>query len=209
MEKLILIGAGGHSKSVADAVDTKKYDIVGFLDEQKTGTHFKKPILGSKIEDIKNYQDYKYFVSIGDVVVRKMWFEKLKEYGLEIVNIIDKTAIIASTAKIGTGNFIGKLAIINADAIIGDNNVINTKALIEHESVVGNHTHISTNTTINGNVIVEDGVFLGSCAVCNGQLRIGENAVVGSGSVVIKDVEKYTTVAGVPARVIKRRSHEG
>ncbi len=204
-QKIILIGAGGHSKSVADSIDTDLYELVGFLDGKKTGTHIDVPIIGRTLEEINNYLTYKYFVSIGDVSARKMWFEALNRYGVETINIIDKTAIISPTAQIGTGNFIGKYAVINADVTIGDNNVINTKALVEHECIVGSHTHLSTNSTINGNVVVEDEVFFGSCAVCNGQLKIGHGAIIGSGSVIIRDVEPHVTVVGVPSRVIKRR----
>ncbi len=204
-QKIILIGAGGHSKSVADSIDTDLYELVGFLDGKKTGTHLQFPIIGSTLEDVNDHRAYQYFVSIGDVSARKMWYETLMKYGVETFNIIDKTAIVAPTARIGTGNFIGKYAVINADATIGDNNIINTKALIEHECRVGNHTHLSTNSTINGNVVVEDEVFFGSCAVCNGQLKIGHGAIIGSGSVIIKDVEPNTTVVGVPGRVVKRR----
>ncbi len=204
-QRIILIGAGGHSKSVADSIDAEQYALVGFLDNYKTGTHWGAPIFGKDPKDVPDYKSYKYFVSIGDVKARKMWYEKLQAYGLETVNIIDKTAIISPSAKIGTGNFIGKYAIINADAVIGDNNVINTRALVEHECVVGSHTHLSTGSVINGNVVVEDEVFFGSCAVCNGQMKIGHGAIVGSGSVVIGPVEADTTVVGVPAKMIKRR----
>lgn len=206
MARIILIGAGGHSKSVADAIQESKYELCGFLDENKKGMHLNRPIFGKQIEDIPDFGNYEYFISIGNVDFRKMWYEKVKKMGLNVVNIIDSTAVISKTAQIGEGNFIGKYAVINADAVIGNNNVINTKALIEHECLVGSHTHISTNSTINGNVIVEDSVFLGSTAVCNGQLKIGLHSIVGSGSVVINDVEPYTTVVGVPARVLRRSS---
>lgn len=206
MEKLVLIGAGGHSKSVADCIDIEKYDLIGFLDENKTGFHINKPIFGSKFTDVPNYRSCKYFVAIGDVNFRKVWFDRIKQSGLETINIIDRSAIISSSARIGCGNFIGKYSVINADSEIGDDNVINTRALIEHECKVGNHTHLSTNSVINGNVVVGDSVFFGSSAVSNGQLKIGEGAVVGSGSVIIKDVEPYTTVVGVPARVVKKEN---
>ncbi len=205
MEKIILIGAGGHSKSVADAIDRTKYQLCGFLDENKTGTHMGLPIFGADIRSIPDYQTYKYFVAIGDVNCRKLWFQKVRAMGLELINIIDTSAIISGSARIGIGNFIGKMVIINADAVIGDNNVINTRALVEHECRVGSHNHLSTNSVINGNVVVEDSVFLGSSSVCNGQLTIGHDAVIGSGSVVIADVPPMVTVVGVPARIIKRR----
>ncbi|MCR4678875.1 MAG: acetyltransferase [Lachnospiraceae bacterium] len=209
MERLIMIGAGGHAESVADSIDSSLYKLVGFIDSNKTGEHMGLPILGKDITEVSNYHEYVYFVSIGDVVYRENWFNRLIDLGLSVINIIDKTALISKTATIGVGNFVGKLAIINAGTKVGDNNVINTKALIEHECRIGSHTHLSTNSTINGDVIVEDSVFLGSTAVCNGQLKIGCHSIIGSGSVVIKDVEPWTTVVGTPARVVKRREPNG
>ena len=206
MKHLIMIGAGGHAESVADSIDTKQYLLVGFIDSNKIGTHMGVPILGKEITDIPNFQKYVYFVSIGDVGYRELWFNKLQALQLPIINIIDKTALISQSVTIGIGNFIGKLAIVNAGTRVGDNNVINTKALIEHECRIGSHTHLSTNSTINGDVVVEDSVFFGSTAVCNGQIRIGHHAIVGSGSVVIKEVEPWTTVVGCPAKIIKRRN---
>lgn len=205
MKKIILIGAGGHSKSVADSIDKQTYELCGFIDENKKGNHLGLKIFGSKIEDIPNFKNYSYFVSIGDVFYRKKWYDKLEELGLDIINIIDPSAIISPSAHIGKGNFVGKMVIINADARIGNNNVINSKALIEHECVVGNHNHLSTNSVINGNVIVEDGVFMGSSSVSNGQLKIGSWSIIGSGSVIIRDIPSNVTVVGVPAKIIKRR----
>lgn len=206
MRKIILIGAGGHAKSVADSLDKTKYQLFGFIDGNKAGTHLGLKIFGSQIEDIPDYKEYSYFVSIGNVLYRKQWFEKIIEKGLNIINIIDSSAIIADGVRMGVGNFVGKMAIINADAEIGNNNVINTRALVEHECKVGSHNHLSTNSVINGNVIVGDSVFMGSSSVCNGQLKIGSGAIIGSGSVIIKDVSEAVTVVGVPARVIKRRN---
>lgn len=205
MKKLILIGAGGHAKSVADSINKSEYELCGFIDSNKKGMHMGLPILGTGLEDIPNCEKYSYLVSIGDVGYRKLWFDRIRERRLNIINIIDSSAIISASAKMGIGNFVGKMAVINADAEIGNNNVINTKALIEHECKVGDHNHLSTNSVINGNVIVGNSVFLGSSSVCNGQLKIGSNAIIGSGSVIIKDIPEKVTVVGVPARVIKRR----
>ncbi len=206
MDKLIIIGAGGHCRSVVDSLDKTKFELIGFIDGHKKGTHMDLPIFSDKIEDIENYKSYKYFVAIGDAYFRKKRFEEIKSKGLETINIIDKTAIVSKTVKMGEGNYIGKLAVINAYAELGDNNIINTKALVEHCCKIGSHNHISTNATINGDVILGDEIFFGSCAVSNGQLKIGSRSVIGSGSVVIKDIESDVTAVGVPAKVIKRRS---
>lgn len=204
MNKVILIGAGGHSKSVRDAA-TSSIQVIGYIDDIKTGTYFGLPILGNRIEQIGDYQSYSYFVTIGDNNARKTWFERIRELGLNTINIIDPSAVISPSASIGTGNFIGKHVVVNSDSRIGDNNILNTRSTVEHECVVGNHTHISTGAIINGNVEIGDGVFLGSMSICIGQLCVGDRATVGAGAVVIGDIEPDVTAVGVPARIIKHK----
>lgn len=207
-KKIVFIGAGGHAKSVIDSVDTNSYEIYGFIDTMKTGTHFGYPIFGDNFINVPRYQEHLYFIAIGNNRARKDWFLKLQELGLQTLNIIDKSALVSKNVKMGVGNFIGKMAIVNADVVIGNNNILNTRCLIEHECMIGNHCHISTNSVINGNVIVRNEVFYGSSAVCKGQLFIGEKSIVGAGSVIIKDVETCATIVGVPGRVIKRGNNE-
>lgn len=202
-KKLILIGAGGHAKSVIDSIDEDEMELLGFIDEYKAGTHFGYTIFGRNFDDVPDYMECHYFVSIGDARMRKMWYERILKEGLKTVNIIDKTAIISKSAKIGTANYIGKLAVINADSVIGNNNIINTKALVEHECKIGNHTHMSTNSIINGNVVVDDGVFFGSCAMTAASVYLGKYSVIGAGGVVIRDIPAGATAVGVPAKVIK------
>ena len=203
MKKLVIIGAGGHAKSVLDSVDPEFFEVIGFVDEVKLGQYMGLPIFGYNIVSVPNYSECVYVIAIGDVHARKRWYRIVKDLNLELVNIIDRSALVSPTVKMGCGNFIGKLAVVNAGSVLGDNNLINTMALVEHESRVANHTNLSTKSTINGDVVVEDCVFLGSGATCNGQLTLGEDCIVGSGSVVIRDVEPGTTVVGAPARVVK------
>lgn len=199
--KLIIIGAGGCAKSVYSSISKTKFDLIGFIDEEKTGTFLGRPIFNN-LKSIPGYKAHSYFIAIGDVNARERWYETLMSQGLSLVNIIDETAIISNFAKIGVGNFFGKFSIVNADAIIGNNNLINTKALIEHGCKIRNHTNISTNVTLNGGVTVENCAFVGSGAVCICSLAIGEYAVVGAGAVITKDVKPDTTVAGVPAKIL-------
>lgn len=206
--KLILIGAGGYAKSVLDSVDKSQYEVIGFIDEFKEGEHLGLPILGHSLTKLPNKEKYVYFICIGDNASRFTWYERLEAEQLELVNIIDRTALVSDMTTFGTGVFVGKMAIVNADVVIGNNVVLNTKSLVEHGARVGDHSNISTNTTLNGDVKIGAHCFIGSSSVVNGQLTIGEYAVVGSGSVVIHDVADHTVVAGVPARVIRSKEHE-
>ena len=207
MKKVIFIGAGDYAESIADSL-CGSYKLAGFIDEHRTGTHIGIPILGKTIEEVPNYSEYAYFISIGDVKARKRWFEKVKSIGLETINVIDPTAIVSELSAMGTGNFVGKYAVMNAGSVIGDNNMINTKALLEHHCKVHNHVRIATNAILNGGVEVEDCVYVGSMACCIGQQKLGENSIIGAGAVVLGDIEANVTAVGVPAKVIKRRTME-
>lgn len=204
MEKdIIIIGAGGYAKSVIDALDGR-YSIKGFIDEYKIAKqHLGYPILGQKLEDLEKIEEYLYFIAIGDNKDRKYWFDKLKQYKLNIITIIDKSAIVSKNAILEEGCFVGKMAIVNSNARIGCNSIVNTKALVEHGCIIGQHVNISTNTVLNGDVKVGDGCFVGSCSVVNGQLSIGEWSIIGSGAVVVKNIEDYTVNVGIPAKKIK------
>lgn len=206
MEKLIMIGAGGYAKSVLDSIDYFNYKMVGFVDQFSTNSeHLGYPILAHELEDIENKYNYYYFISIGDNERRKMWFDRLKNLGLKTMNVVDRSAIVSEHASIGTGCFIGKMAIVNSKAIVGDNCIINTKALVEHGCAVDAHANMSTNSVINGDVYVGEGTFVGSSSVVVGQLKIGAWSIVGAGAVVTRNVGNNLVVAGVPAKIIKKR----
>lgn len=205
MEKLIIIGAGGYAKSVLDSIDYYNYKIKGFLDEfSQEEEHLGYPILWHSLGEIENPETYFYFIAIGNNERRKKWFDRLIERKLRLINVVDRSAIISPEAKIGNGCFFGKMSVVNSKAVIGHDCIINTKSLVEHGCVVHDHANISTNAVINGDVIIGEGTFVGTSSTTIGQKTIGAWSTIGAGAVVIRDVEDGVTVAGVPAKVIKK-----
>ncbi len=172
MQKLILLGGGGHCKSCIDVIEEEgKYEIAGILDNeeflgQKTlGYEF----IGTD-DDIGKFVNEGYFflITVGQVKtasIRKKIFSLLRENSAQIATVVSPRAYISKYANIGTGTIIMHDALVNASANIGDNCIINTKALIEHDAVIEDFCHISTSAVINGGVRVKEGTFFGSNAV--------------------------------------------
>lgn len=204
MEKLILIGAGGYAKSVLDSVDIYNYEVTGFIDEfSNNEEHLGFPIVAHSLDELENNKKYVYFIAIGNNEKRRIWYERLKERKLRMINVVDRSAIVSPRASLGTCCFIGKFAVVNSKANVGNNCIINTRALIEHGCCLEDHVNLSTNAVINGDVRVGEGSFIGSSSVTIGQLSIGKWSTVGAGAVVIHNVGDNVTVAGVPAKVIR------
>jgi len=186
MEDILLVGGGGHCKSVIDVIEQQaKYKIAGIID--------KKELIGQKVleyEIIGCDDDLEHFfkvyknavVTVGQIKsnrVRVSLFEKLKNIGFNLPIIVSPLAYVSKHATIKEGSIVMHLALVNAEAKIGKNCIINTKALIEHDAVIEDNSHISTGAIVNGGTIVKENSFFGSNAVskeyikCEGFIKAG------------------------------------
>jgi len=191
MKEILLIGDGGHSKSVIDVLEQEsQFKIAGIVGTSKSiGSN----VLGYKVigddSDIDRFSKiYQYaIVAVGQIhspETRIKIFNLLMKSGFVLPSIISPRSYVSKHAIIGSGSIIMHDAIVNANAVIGDNCIINSKALIEHDSIIHNHCHISTSATINGNVIVGEGSFIGSGAVTNNSIVIKNNSFFKAGTFV-------------------------
>ena len=191
MKDIILIGGGGHCKSVIDVIEKEgQFKIAGIVDKPE---FLGFDILGYSV--IGNDSDlgilvkkYKYaLVTVGQIkspILRMKLFELAKKSGFILPNIISPRAYISKYTTVGKGTIIMHDVLINADAQIGENCIINSKVLIEHDCRISNHCHISTSVTINGGVIVKYGSFIGSGVITKESIIIGENSFIKAGSLV-------------------------
>ncbi len=209
MEKIILIGGGGHCKSVIDVIETeKKYEIAGIIDiKEKLGQKLLNYSIIGCDDDIEKLSiEYKnFFITLGFIKnpkIRENLFNKLVLLNLNIPTIKSPFAYVSPHAKISQGSIIMHNCVINAEAYIGHNSIINTGALIEHEAKIGNNTHISTKSVINGQCVVKNNVFFGSNSVLANNTIINDNIIVGAGSVVVKNLTEPGIYVGNPAKLV-------
>ena len=191
MKEIILIGGGGHCKSVIDVIEQEsKFRIIGIVDKLKClgSSLLGYPYIGTDNDLNKLAKKYKYaLITVGQIKsasVRIKLFELAVRSGFLLPTIISPTSYISKYSSIGNGVVVMHHAIVNAGASIGDNCIINSKALIEHDCKIFSHCHISTNATINGGVTLEKGCFIGSNATIKELARIRENSLVKFGSLV-------------------------
>lgn len=207
MKKLLIIGAGGHGKVVADAaLKLLRWQEIGFLDDANVFDYPYK-ILG-KINSLgklsNEFQDV--FIAIGNNRLRGELLSDAKSIGYELPNIIHPSAIVSDSVKIGEGTLICPNAVINPFAQIGNGCIINTAAIIEHDCIINDYVHVSPNAALAGGVEVGAYSWIGIGSNIIGTKKIGKHVVVGAGSVVINDIQDNVKVVGVPAKVIK--NHE-
>lgn len=207
--KIILIGQGGHSKVIRDMVlSYQEYEIAGYLDDRYMnltvidGEYF-GPI-SATTELIEYLDEVKFVIAIGNNEIRKRIAQQLNLSDQYYMTIIQKTAVVSPSARIGHGTVIMANAVINADAHIGNHAIINTSSIVEHDNKLGNYVHISPRSTLTGSVIVEEGTHIGAGATIIPNIKVGEWSVVGAGATVIRDLPSYCTAVGTPAIVKKR-----
>lgn len=210
MKKIVLLGSGGHAKSVVDSLEQKgEYEIAGFLDVKgkQTFSYHDYQVIGTDDDIEKLYkQGIRYaFITIGYLgkpTARELLYDRLQQAHFQIPFIIDASVHIANDVVIGEGTFIGKHVIVNAEAKIGKMCIINSGAIIEHDCQIGNYSHIAVGAVLCGEARIEEKVFIGANATLIQGIQIGREGIIGAGSVVIQDVPAACTVVGNPARKI-------
>lgn len=204
-KKVIIIGAGGHGKVVADMIGQSGDLVAGFLDDNPnlTGNFISFPILG-KVNRFKHDNEFYFIVAVGNAVIR----EKIAKYmsGVKWYTAMHPSAAISTLGvTIGEGSVIMANAVINAGASIGKHCIINTSAVVEHDNQIKNFVHVSVGAKLAGTVFIGERTWIGIGASVNNNLYICEDCMVGAGAAVIKNITEPGTYVGVPAKKIKNK----
>lgn len=206
MQKVVIIGAGGHAKVIVDILQqNEEYEVAGLVDNNPSSSFWNIPVLGNDddLEWIYQRLEIRYaFVALGNGKIRERVTKKVINTGFQLINVISKYSIISDRARLGKGIVVMPGAIINADVQIADNCIINTNASIDHDGKIGGYTHIAPGCAVSGYVTIGKRCLLGTGSRVIDRIEIGDNTIVGAGAVVVKNIEGDCTVVGVPARMV-------
>lgn len=205
-QQIIVIGAGGHAKSLIELVEsTSQFQIKGLIG---MANEIGKKVLNYEVfdsdENINRYISSSSFaLGIGQIkssAFRFTIFNKIKELGGSFPVLVSSSSVVSNHAKIEEGTTIFHQTLINSGAKIGKCSIINSGAIVEHDASIGDFCHISTNATINGNCTLGNAVFIGSGSTLIQETKITSNCVIGAGSLVTKNILEEGIHFGSPIK---------
>lgn len=190
MEDIILIGYGGHARSIADCIERNhKFQIAGYTEQIVQDSRYKYLGTDDKLEKLYKEGIQNAAICIGYLGkgnLREEIYQKLKKIGYHLPVISDPSAIISDTAVLEEGTFVGKGAIINSEAKIGKGCIINTMSLVEHDCIVGDFVHLAVGAILCGGVFIGKSAFVGANATVLQGISVPENTTIPAGIVVRK-----------------------
>ncbi len=201
--RFVIIGAGGHSREVADLVVACGHEISGFVDDAVTGAH--RPTGLPVLDDVEQFDADALTIAVGDTVARACIYDSLVAWH-SLPVLVDPSARVSVYADIGAGSQVMQNVVVNSTARVGVNTILNVGCIVAHDCVVGDHSHLALGAILSGGSAVGDRSLIGAGAVLLPGVRVGADCIVGAGAVVTHDVGDNTRVAGVPARPVREES---
>lgn len=205
-DRLLIIGASGHGKVVADiALKMNRWKMIAFLDDNEDlKESLGLQVIGKSANAIKYVEDSDVFVAIGNNATREKVMTQLDSAGVVIPVLVHPNAVTGEQVELGAGTVVMAGAVINSCTRIGKGCIINTGATIDHDNVIEDYVHISPGVNIAGTVEIGKGTWLGIGSKVSNNVNITSRCIVGAGAVVVKDITAPGTYVGVPARRIAR-----
>lgn len=210
MRRVVIIGAGGHGREVAEILRTQaETDLIGFVDDNRE-------ISGKEFDGVRVLGDWSWFegvdraeiavvFAVGSPESCRRLTQRAESLGLGIASAVSPLAHVSQFAKVGLGVTVFPRAVINTGAGIESYVILNVAVTVSHDTKIGRYSNINPGAHLAGNVTVGEGCYIGMGANVIQGRTIGAWSVIGAGAVVTRDVPACVVAAGVPAKIVKTR----
>lgn len=205
--QLLIIGASGHGKVVADLAEKNGYLHIAFLDDDLSKKQIGKyKVIGpSSLAEQNPESDF--IVAIGNASVREQMQRYLLSKNLNIVSLVHPQAVVANDVSIGTGSVVMAGAVINSSAVLGQGVIVNTSSSVDHDCTIGDFSHVAVGSHIAGTCHIGSKTWIGAGATISNNVNVTDGCVIGAGAVVIRNLNLAGTYVGVPVRMLDK-SHK-
>ena len=206
-KKIVVYGASGHGKVVADILIVGGSQVAGFVDDapELVGSRILGlPVLGGAEWVKANAAQLQIALGIGRNYTRSKVAQQCVQAGAEVITAIHPSAMISRSAVIGAGTVVMAGVAVNPEAHVGAGVILNTCCVVEHDCVIGDYAHLSPNSAMGGAARLGASSWLGMGAVIIHCVAVGVNSTIGAGAVVVRDIPDGVVAVGVPARIIHR-----
>ncbi|MBQ7567999.1 acetyltransferase [bacterium] len=206
MCKVVVIGAGGHGKVVADVILSAGMELLGFLDDGRSPGDLVLgyPVLGG-LNDIGQYADQgcRFIIAIGSNSTRRAIASAHK---VRYCTAIHPSAVIGAGVTIGEGTVVMAGAVVNPDASVGRHCILNTSCVVEHDNRLADYVHICPKAALAGTVTVGEATQIGIGSSVSNNISICAECLLGAGTVAVRDITVPGVYVGAPARLLRSRS---
>lgn len=201
-KKLLIIGAGGHGKVVADIANRiGEYSEIAFLDDDESITTVGRYLCEGTVDKLEiEPKQTEVFVAIGNAIIRRKVLERVEAEGFKIPILVHPNAIIGDEVELGHGTVVMAGAVINSGTQIGKGVIVNTSSSVDHDCIIGDYVHVAVGAHIAGSVCIGANSWIGAGGVVSNNVDIVSSVMIGAGGVVVKDIMESGTYIGVPVK---------
>ena len=207
MNGLIIVGASGHGRVIADIAKLIGYSDISFLDDNDTKVTCGQYKVVGKVKDYIKYIDHDFIIGIGNADIRESLQNEITKCNGRFVTMVHPKAVVTEDVVIGEGSVVMAGAVINTGSIIGKGVIVNTCSSVDHDCVVGDFSHVSVGAHLAGTVHVGEKTWIGSGATIINNVSIIRYCYIGAGATVISDITEVGTYVGLPAVKITKNDN--
>lgn len=205
-KQIVIIGASGHGKVIADIAHKNGYTDIVFLDDNRSVNECNGYSVVGTSEQFDNYRDGVFIVAIGNPKTRQKTQQTLGKAGMRIATLVHPNAVIGENVILGEGTVVMAGAVINSCSKVGSGSIINTCASVDHDCCVGDYVHVSVGAHVAGSVTIGERTWIGAGATVSNNIDITGDCMIGAGAVVIHNLTDSGTYIGLPARRVEMLS---
>jgi sugar O-acyltransferase (sialic acid O-acetyltransferase NeuD family) len=206
MDRIVVIGGGGHAKVLVSVLKTISWDVVGYTDPQDRGVILGVPRLGDDATLpglLRTYRRCRAIIGVGKTdtsPTRIQLQDEVMTLGFEFPPIVSLRAVVNDEVELGAGTAVLDGVVVNSGTVTGTGCILNTNSTLEHDCRVGDNVHVASGATVSGGVTVGNNSMIGAGATVIQGVSICHDCLIGAGATVVSDIESPGTYVGVPAR---------